>query len=101
MRAAPRSRAIRSASCTSCRPTPARHPIGLDEQAIELARLSGALQQDGEADDHAVLRGDPHMPRPDLLLGQLDRVGIRRQLRPVQRVMHRGAALQPFECLAF
>jgi hypothetical protein len=45
--------------------------------------------------------GDSHEPRCDLLGGQLDGVWMSRQLRSVHRLVHRGAALEPFERLPF
>jgi hypothetical protein len=41
------------------------------------------------------------MPGGDLLDGQLDRIRMSHQLRPVHRFVHRGPALQPFKGVAF
>jgi hypothetical protein len=41
------------------------------------------------------------MPRRDLLGGQLDRIRMSHQLRPVHRLVHRGTTLQPFKRVAF
>jgi len=44
---------------------------------------------------------DSDMPGGDLLDGQLDRIRMSHQLRPVHRFVHRGPALQPFKGVAF
>jgi hypothetical protein len=76
-------------------------PFLLYKKSVELADTAGALEQDGEADDHTVLLGDSGEARRDLVRGQLDCVGVRCELSPVHRLVHRGAALEPFQRLTF
>ena len=80
---------------------PFAHPVWFDKQAIQFAGISSAVEQDGEADDHATLFRDPDMTRRDLFRGQCDRVRVSRELCAVHRVVHRGAALKLLQRATF
>jgi len=75
--------------------------IRLDEQAIDLTSIPGALEQHGEAGDHTAMLRYPDKPRLDLLHGQLDRVRMRSELSAVHRLVRRGAAMELFQGSAF
>jgi hypothetical protein len=82
-------------------PNTGAHPIRLDEQPVELTGVSGPFQQHSEADNDAVVLSDADVTRRDLFGGQLDRVWMRCQLRPVHGKVHRGAKLEPLQRDAF
>ena len=75
------------------------HPIRIDEQTIKLAAPLRRGQQDGEPDGDTVQFGHTDEARGDLLRGDLDRIGMRDELRSVHRAVHRGTALEVLEPL--
>jgi len=82
-------------------PDAGAHPIRLDEEAVELTGITGALEQNGEADDYTGLDSDSHKTGRDLLRGQLDGIRMSGKLRPVHRLVPRRTALELFQRVPF
>ena len=97
MRATPCSLALARASSTSVGGDAAPHPVGVDEEVLELTDLSGNEHR-READDPVIDDSDADSAVRDCTIGELECVGMGEQARAIAFVRERRSSKHIAEC---